>query len=77
MTCRLQRVCVIGAGLAGLACALAASRRGLQVQVLDERGMPADLDAHVEVVPNMLRDLVDWVWRTTACAPALLTAVWM
>jgi 2-polyprenyl-6-methoxyphenol hydroxylase-like FAD-dependent oxidoreductase len=59
MTCRLQRVCVIGAGLAGLACALAASRRGLQVQVLDERGMPADLDAHVEVVPNMLRDLVE------------------
>lgn len=59
MTRSMQRMCVIGAGLAGLACALAAARRGMQVQVLDERKVPADLLAHVEVVPNMLRDLVE------------------
>lgn len=58
MTQRLVRVCVIGAGLAGLCCALAAASRGLRVQLLDEAAEPRALAAHVEVVPNMLRDLV-------------------
>lgn len=58
MTQRRVRVCVIGAGLAGLSCALAAAIRGLRVQVLDEAAQPRVLAAHVEVVPNMLRDLV-------------------
>jgi 2-polyprenyl-6-methoxyphenol hydroxylase-like FAD-dependent oxidoreductase len=58
MTQRLMRVCVIGAGLAGLACALAAASRGLQVQVFDEASQPHGASAHIEVVPNMLRDLV-------------------
>lgn len=58
MTQRLARICVVGAGLAGLACALAAASRGLQVQVFDEAKRPRHASAHVEVVPNMLRDLV-------------------
>lgn len=58
MTQRLMRACVIGAGLAGLCCALAAASRGLRVQLLDEAAEPRALAAHVEVVPNMLRDLV-------------------
>lgn len=55
---RLMRVCVVGAGLAGMACALAATGNGLQVQLFDEGPEPRDVPAHIEVVPNMLRDLV-------------------
>ncbi|WP_140635314.1 FAD-dependent monooxygenase [Methylibium rhizosphaerae] len=58
MTQRLVRVCVIGAGLAGLCCALAAASRGMRVQLLDEAAEPRALAAHIEVVPSMLRDLV-------------------
>jgi 2-polyprenyl-6-methoxyphenol hydroxylase-like FAD-dependent oxidoreductase len=57
MTVRVLRVCVIGAGLAGLACALAAARSNLQVEVLEGSAQPLGLQAHIEVVPNMLRDL--------------------
>jgi 2-polyprenyl-6-methoxyphenol hydroxylase-like FAD-dependent oxidoreductase len=58
MTQRPMRACVIGAGLAGLCCALAVVSRGLRVQLLDEAAEPRALAAHVEVVPSMLRDLV-------------------
>ena len=58
MSATPRRACVIGAGLAGLTCALAAARRGLAVRVFDEAARRAPLAAHVDVVPNMLRDLV-------------------
>lgn len=58
MTQSRVRVCVIGAGLAGLCCALAAASRGLRVQLLDDAAQPRALAAHIEVVPSMLRDLV-------------------
>lgn len=58
MTQHLMRACVIGAGLAGLCCALAAASRGLRVHLFDEAAEPRSLAAHIEVVPNMLRDLV-------------------
>jgi 2-polyprenyl-6-methoxyphenol hydroxylase-like FAD-dependent oxidoreductase len=58
MTHDIKRVCVVGAGLAGLACALAASARGVHVELFDEAGALSALPAHVEVVPSMLRDLV-------------------
>lgn len=51
-------VCVIGAGLAGLACALAAAMDGVRVDVFDEQPALARHPAHVDVVPNLLRDLV-------------------
>lgn len=51
------RICVVGGGLAGLACALAAATAGAQVQLIESsRGsVPA---AHIEVVPSLMRDLV-------------------
>lgn len=52
------QVCVIGAGLAGLACAVAASAQGARVEVLDERPTLSAHPTHVNVVPNLLRDLV-------------------
>jgi 2-polyprenyl-6-methoxyphenol hydroxylase-like FAD-dependent oxidoreductase len=55
----LKRVCVIGAGLTGLACALAAASRGLSVRVFDEASQQRVFPAHVDVVPSMLRDLVE------------------
>jgi 2-polyprenyl-6-methoxyphenol hydroxylase-like FAD-dependent oxidoreductase len=58
MTQRIMRVCVIGAGLAGLACALAAASRGLRVQLFDDAAPARNVPAHIEVVPSMLRDLV-------------------
>lgn len=58
MVQRLRQACVIGAGLAGLCCALAAASRGLAVQVFDDAAQPRALPAHIEVVPGMLRDLV-------------------
>lgn len=58
MTRRVERVCVVGAGLAGLACAVAAASRGLRVQVFDEADQRTNVHGHVEVVPHMLRDLV-------------------
>lgn len=49
---------IVGAGLAGLAAALAATRAGARVDVFEAQpGLPA-LAAHLEVVPNLLRDLV-------------------
>lgn len=57
MTLRLLRVCVVGAGIAGLACVLAALQRGLHVQLVDEAATPRALPASIDVVPGMLRDL--------------------
>ncbi|MBI5717209.1 MAG: NAD(P)-binding protein [Burkholderiales bacterium] len=49
---------VIGAGLAGLAAAVAATQAGAQVDIFESAPAPAPLLAHVDVVPNLLRDLV-------------------
>jgi len=51
-------VCVIGAGLAGLACALAVAMDGVCVDVFDEQTALAHPPAHVDVVTNLMRDLV-------------------
>jgi 2-polyprenyl-6-methoxyphenol hydroxylase-like FAD-dependent oxidoreductase len=51
------RVVIVGAGVAGLACALACARAGAQVQVLEARAAATQVPAHVDVVPNLLRDL--------------------
>lgn len=55
---RALHVCIVGAGLAGLACAVAAASTGARVDVVDEHAAPAAQPAHVNVVPNLLRDLV-------------------
>jgi 2-polyprenyl-6-methoxyphenol hydroxylase-like FAD-dependent oxidoreductase len=51
-------VTVVGAGLAGLACALAAARAGATVELHEERATTSVAAAPVDVVPNMLRELV-------------------
>lgn len=57
MTLQRLRICVVGAGIAGLACALAGARQGAAVQVVDEAGTARRLPASIDVVPGMLRDL--------------------
>lgn len=57
MTLQRLRLCVVGAGIAGLACALAAARQGMAVQLVDEAASPRHLPASIDVVPGMLRDL--------------------
>jgi 2-polyprenyl-6-methoxyphenol hydroxylase-like FAD-dependent oxidoreductase len=54
----IRHVVVIGAGLAGLACALAAASAGARVEVFESRPSVAAPPAHIDVVPNLLRDLV-------------------
>ena len=53
----VRHVAIVGAGLAGLACAAAAASAGVRVDVFERAGAPADPPAHVDVVPNLLRDL--------------------
>lgn len=53
----VRRVIVIGGGIAGLACALACAQAGVQVDVLESQSSAPVLPAHVDVVPNLLRDL--------------------
>lgn len=53
----VRQVVIVGAGLGGLACALACAGAGLQVDVLESRPVFAPVPAHVDVVPNLLRDL--------------------
>jgi 2-polyprenyl-6-methoxyphenol hydroxylase-like FAD-dependent oxidoreductase len=54
----VRRIAVVGAGLAGLACALAAAMAGAAVEVFEAAAAPADPPAHVDLVPNLWRDLV-------------------
>ncbi len=53
-----RAVAVVGGGLAGLACALASAQAGAAVDLYDQRAQDGRPVAHVDVVPNMLRDLV-------------------
>ena len=50
-------VVVVGAGVAGLSCALACARTGARVTVLEARTAPVAVPAHIDIVPNLLRDL--------------------
>lgn len=54
------RVAVVGAGLAGLTCAIAAARAGASVDLYEAAGQSHAVAAHVDVVPNMVRELARW-----------------
>lgn len=54
----MLRIAVVGAGLAGLASAVAAATAGCEVDVFDAQAQIAAPAAHLDVVPTMLRDLV-------------------
>jgi 2-polyprenyl-6-methoxyphenol hydroxylase-like FAD-dependent oxidoreductase len=56
MTRPVSRIVVVGAGIAGLACALACARAGASVVVLEARAEAAHIPAHLDIVPNLLRD---------------------
>jgi 2-polyprenyl-6-methoxyphenol hydroxylase-like FAD-dependent oxidoreductase len=53
----IRHVGVIGAGLAGLAAAVAAAGAGMRVDVFETEPKPIEPLAHIEIVPNLLRDL--------------------
>jgi 2-polyprenyl-6-methoxyphenol hydroxylase-like FAD-dependent oxidoreductase len=52
-----QSIIVVGADMAGLACALACARAGAQVTVFESLASAPALAEHVDVRPNLLRDL--------------------
>lgn len=54
---RVRRIAIVGAGLSGLATALAAAGAGVQVDLFDAADGLAAPAAHIDVVPNMVRDL--------------------
>lgn len=54
------RIVVVGAGLAGLTCALAAARAGASVDLYEAADHLPAVAAHVDVVPNMVRELAHW-----------------
>lgn len=52
----VHRIVVVGAGIAGLSCALSCARAGAQVQVLEVSADGRSTPAHLDIVPNLLRD---------------------
>lgn len=52
------KVAIVGAGLAGLAAAVAASAAGAEVDVFESADRLAAPPVHLDVVPGLLRDLV-------------------
>lgn len=57
MRAKPARVCIVGAGLAGLACAFAVAQAGHKVEVFEAATAVSEVQAHVDVVPNMMREL--------------------
>src|SRR5271168_4021927 len=51
-------VCIVGGGPAGLACAIAATLRGLRVQVIDALQPPIDKACGESLMPDTLSALV-------------------
>lgn len=54
---RIARIAVVGAGLAGLAASVAAAAAGVTVDLFDAAHGPAAPRSHIDVVPNMVREL--------------------
>jgi 2-polyprenyl-6-methoxyphenol hydroxylase-like FAD-dependent oxidoreductase len=54
---RIARVAVVGAGLAGLAVSVAAAAAGVTVDLFDASEGLAAPRSHIDVVPNMVREL--------------------
>lgn len=53
----VKNVVIVGAGIAGLACAVACARAGVRVDVLEARASLSTVPAHIDLVPNLLREL--------------------
>jgi len=52
-----RHVIVVGAGVAGLACALACARSGARVELVEARSDVGHVPAHIDLAPSLLRDL--------------------
>lgn len=55
-----QQVIIAGGGIGGLACALALTRAGQPVQVLEQAARLAEVGAGIQLGPNAVRVLHDW-----------------
>ncbi|HRD84845.1 MAG TPA: NAD(P)-binding protein, partial [Rubrivivax sp.] len=62
----VRDVVVVGGGLAGLACAAACAQAGARIELLESAASPLSRAAHLEIVPNLLRDL-DTLGVAQAC----------
>jgi salicylate hydroxylase len=71
-----QSMVIVGGGIGGLAAALAASRAGIGVQLLEQAGAFAEVGAGVQLGPNAVRVLEGWglgtVLRSVAAFPERL-----
>lgn len=63
---RIGRIAIVGAGLAGLAASVAAAAAGVTVDLFDAAPGLAAPRAHIDVVPNMVREL-DAMGLARAC----------
>lgn len=70
MTTNEQRIAVVGAGIGGLATAVALARQGLPCQVYEQAPQLAEVGAGLQLSPNSVRLLRRWgladALRTTA-----------
>ncbi len=70
---------VVGAGIGGLAAALAMARRGFRVDVFEQATALSEWGAGVQLGPNVTRVLAHWgvldAVAQTACAPSAVCAV--
>jgi salicylate hydroxylase len=69
MSRRIERIAIVGAGMAGLALALALRRRGLSPEVVERRDGWSEHGAGIYLVGNAVR-----AWPRSVC-PTRLRAV--
>lgn len=74
----MRQLLVVGGGIGGLAAALAASRAGWQVRVLEQAPVFSEVGAGLQMGPNVTRRLRDWglleAAQILACRPEALVA---
>ena len=72
------QILVAGAGIGGLAAALALSRQGERVELIDQASAFAEVGAGIQIGPNVTRILQAWGLgeglRRVACFPRALVA---